>query len=224
MISLFSPLAEVVRWEVMFSHAYVYVCHWGRRYLLGWVGGVPSLDGWEGYLPWMRREGGTYLWEGGGTYLGWGRVPTFDRRGVPALGWLWLEWYAKTEYCVCVFVTVVPITSEQPGFPYGSYVITTHVRSLREGNSTVSSGESKGTRGTCAPLWPKISLFSYSFRKNWPSNRLAPPFGVNAPSSRKSWIRHWYLGDGVFLDLTGKSHILHPPHWSSPWELGQGVC
>ena len=47
-----------------------------------------------------------------------------------------------------------------------------------------------GARGMRDPFWPKISSFSCSFRENWPNNRLAPPFGVSATSSGKSWIRH----------------------------------
>ena len=52
------------------------------------------------------------------------------------------------------------------------------------------SGGSKGGARDTPPLWPKISSFSCSFREKLINNRLAPPSGVNAPSSGNSWIRH----------------------------------
>ena len=39
-----------------------------------------------------------------------------------------------------------------------------------------------------APPGPKFLHFHAFFGKNWSNNRLAPPFGVSAPSSGKSWI------------------------------------
>ena len=45
-------------------------------------------------------------------------------------------------------------------------------------------------RVPCATHGPKFLHFHAVFGKNWPNNRLAPPFGVSAPSSGKSWIRH----------------------------------
>ena len=53
-----------------------------------------------------------------------------------------------------------------------------------------------GREGRAAPpsSGPKFLHFHAVFRKNWPNNRLAPPpFWVSAPSSGKSWIRHWSL-------------------------------
>ena len=57
---------------------------------------------------------------------------------------------------------------------------------------TVCSGGSKGGARDVPPPGPKFLHFHAVFGKNWPNNRLAPPFGVSAPSSGKSWIRHWY--------------------------------
>ena len=51
-----------------------------------------------------------------------------------------------------------------------------------------------GTRDARPPPGPKFLHFHAVFGKNWPNNRLAPPpFGVSAPSSGKSWIRHCIL-------------------------------
>ena len=47
-------------------------------------GGVPTLDRWEGYLPWTGG-GIPTLDRGRGTYLGWGRDTYFGRGGVPTL-------------------------------------------------------------------------------------------------------------------------------------------
>ena len=44
----------------------------------------------------------------------------------------------------------------------------------------------------CAPLWgPKFFQFHAGFGKIWQNRMLVPPWGVGAPSSGKSWIRHW---------------------------------
>ena len=40
------------------------------------------------------------------------------------------------------------------------------------------------------PSGPKFLHFHAVFGKNWPNNRLVPPFRISAPSSGKSWIRH----------------------------------
>ena len=42
-----------------------------------------------------------------------------------------------------------------------------------------------------APSGPKFLHFHAVFGKNWPNNRLPPPFGISTPSSGKSWIGHW---------------------------------
>ena len=44
---------------------------------------------------------------------------------------------------------------------------------------------------------PKFLHFNAVFEKNWPNNRLSPPW-VSAPSSRKSWIRHWLFNQNCF--------------------------
>ena len=60
-----------------------------------------------------------------------------------------------------------------------------------------------GARDARPPSGPKL-LYSHAvFKKNWPNNRLAPPFWVNAPSSGKSWIRYCLGGGGGF---TGGGH------------------
>ena len=63
---------------------------------------------------------------------------------------------------------------------------------LGRGYKERSSGGSKGgARDARPPSGPKFLHIHAVFRKNWPNNRLAPPsFGVSAPSSGKSWIRH----------------------------------
>ena len=54
-----------------------------------------------------------------------------------------------------------------------------------------NSGGSKGGRRGRAPPWgPKFSQFHAVFGKIWQNRMLAPPWGVGAPSSGKSWIRH----------------------------------
>ena len=50
----------------------------------------------------------------------------------------------------------------------------------------------RGGARDARPPGLKFLHFHAVFGKNWPNNRLAPPpFGVSAPSSGKSWIRHW---------------------------------
>ena len=48
----------------------------------------------------------------------------------------------------------------------------------------------RGARGTCVPRGPKFFQFHAVFGKIWQNCMLAPPPGVGAPSSGKSWIRH----------------------------------
>ena len=56
---------------------------------------------------------------------------------------------------------------------------------------TLSVTDLRGRRKGRAPSGPKFLHFHAVFGKNWPNNRLAPPFGLSAPSSGKSWICHW---------------------------------
>ena len=61
---------------------------------------------------------------------------------------------------------------------------------IQEGSNTVSGGG--GARDARPPSGPNFLHFHAVFEKNWSNNRLAPPpFGGSAPSSGKSWIRHW---------------------------------
>ena len=53
----------------------------------------------------------------------------------------------------------------------------------------------RGRKGR-APPGSKFFRFHAVFGKNWQNRMLAPPRGVGAPSSGKSWIRHcslWYI-------------------------------
>ena len=46
----------------------------------------------------------------------------------------------------------------------------------------------RGAPGTRAPSFgPKFLYFHAVFKKNWLNSRLAPPLGVGAPPSGKSW-------------------------------------
>ena len=58
----------------------------------------------------------------------------------------------------------------------------------------------RGGARDARPPGPKFLHFHAVFGKNWPNNRLAPPLGVSAPSSGKSWIRHCYAN-------TFRSHL-----------------
>ena len=53
-----------------------------------------------------------------------------------------------------------------------------------------ASGRSRGW-GVAPPPGPRFLHFHAVFGKNWPNNKLPLPSGVGAPSSGKSWIRHW---------------------------------
>ena len=59
-----------------------------------------------------------------------------------------------------------------------------------KGRSLFSGGSKEGRKGRAPPCGPKFLHFHAVSGKNWPNNRLAPPFGVSTPSSGKSWIRH----------------------------------
>ena len=62
------------------------------------------------------------------------------------------------------------------------------------GSVNVSSGGSKGGGARDAPpppQGPKFFQFHAVFGKIWQNRMLAPPRGIGAPSSGKSWIRHW---------------------------------
>ena len=48
-----------------------------------------------------------------------------------------------------------------------------------------------GVRDVHPPWGPKFFQFHAVFGKIWQNRMLAPPWGVGAPSSEKSWIRHW---------------------------------
>ena len=63
----------------------------------------------------------------------------------------------------------------------------------------VCSGGSKGARGTRAPPGPKFFQFHAVFGKIWQNRMLAPPRGVGAPSSGKSWIRYWFEMRGFWI-------------------------
>ena len=54
----------------------------------------------------------------------------------------------------------------------------------------MSVADLRGRKGR-APPGVQILLISCSFGKIWQNRMLAPPWGVGAPSSGKSWIRHW---------------------------------
>ena len=76
--------------------------------------------------------------------------------------------------------------------------------------STIPSGGSKGARGMRAP-GPKFFQFHAVFWKFWQNRVFTPPRGVDAPSSGKSWICHWFptkiLGCQFYMFVTTLSHI-----------------
>ena len=83
------------------------------------------------------------------------------------------DWNAGVWYFIALYTTLKSSGSWQ----------TDHLTSI--------SGGSKGGEGRAPPpAGPNFFHFHAVFGKNWPNNRLAPPFGVSAPSSGKSWIRH----------------------------------
>ena len=58
--------------------------------------------------------------------------------------------------------------------------------------STKPVADLRGAQGTRPPpLGSKFFRFHAVFGKFWQNRMFAPPRGVGAPSSGKSWIRHW---------------------------------
>ena len=57
--------------------------------------------------------------------------------------------------------------------------------------SNLAVADLRGAWGTRPSPWgPKFFQFHAVFGKIWQNRMLAPPWGVGAPSSGKSWIRH----------------------------------
>ena len=50
----------------------------------------------------------------------------------------------------------------------------------------------RGGAGDARPPGSKFFRFHAVFGKFWQNRMLVPPRGVGAPSSGKSWIRHWF--------------------------------
>ena len=91
---------------------------------------------------------------------------------------------------------------------------------------TESVADLRGARGTRAPPGPKFLHFHAVFGKNWPNNRLAPPPGLGAPSSGKSWIRHClchFLGQILLVarysHLSGWFAVFAPKFWARGGDL-----
>ena len=68
---------------------------------------------------------------------------------------------------------------------------------------TCAVADLRGARGTRAPLprWSKFFQFHAVLGKLGKFRMLAPPWGVDAPSSGKSWIRHWCVWSGTVYCL-----------------------
>ena len=72
----------------------------------------------------------------------------------------------------------------------------------------------RGGAGDVRPPWgSKFFQFHAVFGKFWQNRMLAPPWGVGAPSSGKSWIRHCYK-IGLFTNFPEILNVFHHQDWT----------